>query len=80
MPKNIIPTIGLILLAATGSGAEAQNFYTGKHLTVLVNYEVGGPTDIEARAFARHIGKHIPGNPTIIAQNMGGAAGLVGAK
>src|ERR1700704_5464457 len=80
MPKQVMRTIWFILLTAMGSNAEAQNFYAGKQLTVLINYEAGGPTDIEARAFARHIGKHIPGNPSIIAQNMGGAAGLVGAK
>jgi tripartite-type tricarboxylate transporter receptor subunit TctC len=80
MPKNASLAIGIILFTAAGTPAQAQNLYAGKQLTVLVNYEVGGPTDIEARAFTRHIGKHIPGNPTIIAQNMGGAAGLVGAK
>ena len=73
MPKQVMRTIWFILLTAMGSNAEAQNFYAGKQLTVLINYEAGGPTDIEARAFARHIGKHIPGNPSIIAQNMGGA-------
>src|SRR5882672_765582 len=80
MPMKVMRTIWFILLTGMGSNAEAQNFYAGKQFTVLINYEVGGPTDIEARAFARHIGKHIPGNPSIIAQNMGGAAGLVGTK
>jgi tripartite-type tricarboxylate transporter receptor subunit TctC len=78
MPKNTVLAMVAIVLAS--SSVQAQTFYAGKQLTVLVNYEVGGPTDIEARAFARHIGKYIPGNPNIIAQNMGGAAGLVGAK
>src|SRR5262245_21356752 len=79
MLTNTTLAIGMMLTVAAGT-AQAQGFYAGKQLTVLINYEVGGPTDIEARAFARHIGKHIPGNPSIIAQNMGGAAGLVGAK
>src|SRR5258705_11985285 len=78
MPKNIV--LAIVAIALASSSVQAQTFYAGKQLTVLVNYEAGGPTDIEARAFARHIGKHIPGNPSIIAQNMGGAAGLVGAK
>ena len=60
--------------------ARGQNFYAGKTLFILVNYDAGGPTDIEARVLARHLAKHIPGNPNIIVQNMGGAAGLVGAK
>src|SRR5882724_6402215 len=60
--------------------ADAQSFYAGKQLTVLVNYDAGGPTDIEARVFARHIGRHIAGTPNVIVQNMGGAAGLIGTK
>ncbi len=67
-----------ILLGA--AQAAAQNFYAGKQISILVNYDAGGPTDIEARALARHLAKHLPGNPGVIVQNMGGAAGLVGAK
>jgi tripartite-type tricarboxylate transporter receptor subunit TctC len=52
----------------------------GKPLTVLVNYDVGGPTDLEARLLARHIGKHLASKPNVIVQNIGGAAGLIGAK
>lgn len=68
------------LFAAATTDAGAQGFYAGKQLTVLVNYDAGGPTDIEARVFARHIGRHIAGAPHVIVQNMGGAAGLIGAK
>jgi len=67
-----------ILLAPSDAGA--QGYYTGKQLTVLVNYDAGGPTDIEARVFARHIGRHVAGGPSVIVQNMGGAAGLIGTK
>lgn len=66
-----------IALAAASPQANAQ-FYQGKRLTILVNYAAGGPTDIEARALARHIGKHLDGQPTVIVQNMDGAAGLTG--
>ena len=69
-----------LALALCASPAAAQTFYAGKTLSILVNYDAGGPTDIEARVLARHLGKHIPGNPDIIVRNMGGAAGLVGAK
>lgn len=69
-----------LALALSASPAAAQTFYAGKTLSILVNYDAGGPTDIEARVLARHLGKHIPGNPDIIVRNMGGAAGLVGAK
>jgi hypothetical protein len=71
----------LVALAfATLATAAAANepFYKGKRLSVLINYGAGGPADIEGRLFARHIGRHIDGNPTIIAQNIDGAGGLVG--
>src|SRR5262249_44680867 len=77
MLKKIALAAALSLAAAD---AHAQAFYAGKQVTLLVNYDAGGPTDIEARVFARHIGKHIAGNPHIIVQNMGGAAGLIGTK
>src|SRR5215510_1393940 len=60
--------------------AAQQPFYAGKQLTILVNYDAGGPTDLEARVLARHIGRHIAGSPRIIVQNMGGAGGIVGTK
>lgn len=68
------------LLLCFGHATAQQPFYAGKQLTILVNYDAGGPTDLEARVFSRHIAKHVPGNPRIIVQNMGGAGGIVGAK
>ena len=59
--------------------AQANDFYAGKRLVILVNYAPGGPADIEGRFFARHIAKHIPGQPSVIVQNMDGAGGMVGA-
>jgi len=56
--------------------ARAQDFYRGKTLTIVVGFTPGGGFDINARLLARHIGRHIPGNPTIVVQNMPGAAGL----
>jgi len=71
----------VLAFAATASPGHAQDpFYKGKRLTVLVNYAPGGSTDAEGRVFARHIGRHIEGNPTVIVQNMEGAGGMVGAK
>jgi tripartite-type tricarboxylate transporter receptor subunit TctC len=74
--------IGLCaVIAVGGSGVAADEpFYKGKRLSVLVNYAPGGPTDIEGRLFARHIGKHIDGQPAVIVQNMDGASGLVGTS
>jgi Tripartite tricarboxylate transporter family receptor len=70
-----------VVASVLGSGALAQETrFSGKPLTILVNYDAGGPTDIEARVLGRHLGKHLPGQPTVVVQNMGGAAGLVGTK
>jgi tripartite-type tricarboxylate transporter receptor subunit TctC len=85
MTKFRYLAVAAVVLAATLAlnpfQAQAQqDFYAGKQLTILVNYEAGGATDLEARLIARHIGKHIPGKPNVIVQNMGGAGGLVGAK
>lgn len=72
---------GLALTALIGAGqAAAQHFYAGKRLSILVNYDAGGPNDIEARLIARHIGRLLPGNPSVIVQNMSGAGGMVGAR
>ena len=54
----------------------ASNFYAGKTVRILVGYPPGSTFDNYARAAARHIGRHIPGNPTVIVQNMPGAGGL----
>jgi len=57
-----------------------EDFYRGKVATVLIGVSVGGEYDLHARLMARHLGKHIPGNPTFIAQNMTGAGGLIMAN
>jgi len=62
-------------------GAAAQEpYYKGKRLTVLINFAAGGPTDLEGRLFAKYLGRHIPGHPTVIVQNMDGAGGVIGAQ
>ena len=72
----------LALLAATAlapSTARAQTpaeFYKGRNVDLYVGYSVGGAYDLYARVIARHLGKHIPGNPTIVPKNMEGAGSL----
>src|SRR5215470_9724398 len=55
--------------------AKAQDFYAGKTIEILVGSAAGGGFDIYARALARHWGRFIPGNPTIVVRNMPGAGG-----
>jgi tripartite-type tricarboxylate transporter receptor subunit TctC len=56
--------------------AAAQDFYRGKTLTIVAGFTPGGGFDINARLLARHLGRHIPGYPAIVVQNMPGAASL----
>ena len=57
-----------------------SNFYQGKIIRVIVGTSGGGGYDLWARLMAQHIGKHIPGNPTVVVQNMPGAGGVVAAN
>jgi len=52
------------------------DFYRGKTVQILIGVNVGGGYDMEARLIARFLGKHIPGNPTVVPQNMIGAGGI----
>ncbi len=73
----------VIVLSALGGGSSFSAdapFYRGKALTVLINFAAGGPTDIEGRLVARYLGKHLPGQPTIVVQNMPGAGGVTGTN
>src|SRR3974377_2454491 len=68
----------LILLTAVSLGfaQSPADFYKGKNVELYIGYSVGGGYDLYARVLARHIGRHIPGNPTIVVKNMGGAGSL----
>src|SRR3954453_17624562 len=64
----------LILL---GSAARATDFYQGEQVTIVVGFSSAGTYDATARLFARHLGKYLPGKPTVIVRNMPGAGSLV---
>jgi tripartite-type tricarboxylate transporter receptor subunit TctC len=74
---------GLWLLAGCAERAAAQDgvapFYKGKTITIVVASSPGGGYDLYGRMIARHIGKHIPGNPSVVVNNMPGAASNVAA-
>jgi len=61
---------------APATAQTPADFYKGKNVTVMVGVSAGGEYDLHTRIVARHIGKHIPGNPSVVAQNMTGAAGV----
>lgn len=75
----LVGMISYAAIQARGSFAQEQAF-TGKTIRLIVGLAPGGGFDTYSRAIARHMGKHIPGNPAIIVDNMPGAASLVSAN
>jgi tripartite-type tricarboxylate transporter receptor subunit TctC len=73
---------GLALLGGVRRGAAdaIADFYKGKTVNIIVGYGTGGGYDLYARVIAQFLGKHIPGEPTVIVQNMPGAGGLKAAR
>ena len=70
-----------VLLALAGSDPlEAQSFFAGKTVRIVVGLAPGGGFDTYARLLARHLSRHIPGNPAIIVENMTGGGGLIAAN
>jgi tripartite-type tricarboxylate transporter receptor subunit TctC len=71
--------IAAVILACAASPASAQtpaDFYRGRNVELYIGYSVGGAYDLYARTIARHLAKHIPGNPTIVPKNLEGAGSL----
>ena len=64
------------LTAAAGHAQSPAEFYRGKTVELYIGYSVGGGYDVYARLLARHMGKHIPGNPQVVPKNMEGAGSL----
>jgi tripartite-type tricarboxylate transporter receptor subunit TctC len=60
--------------------AASDEFYKGKVIRIVVGFSAGGGFDTYARSVARHMGKYIPGNPTIVVENMTGAGSLIAAN
>ncbi|MEO6163889.1 MAG: tripartite tricarboxylate transporter substrate-binding protein [Candidatus Binatia bacterium] len=60
--------------------AEPANFYQGKTVRIIVGLAAGGGYDLYARTLARHLGKHIPGNPAVVVENMTGAGSIIAAN
>jgi tripartite-type tricarboxylate transporter receptor subunit TctC len=58
----------------------APDYFAGKTITLVVNFSAGGATDLFGRLLARHLGKHVPGTPTVIVRDVPGAGGIIGAN
>jgi len=82
MPMWFWAPLALVMIAVSGA-AQAEpvaDFYRGKTISMVVGNPVGNDYDYRGRLIARHIGRHIPGNPTVVPRNMPGAGGLVAAN
>ena len=67
------------LIAGPGFAAE-PDYYRSKTVRIVVGLSAGGGFDVYARALSRHMGKHIPGNPTFVVDNMPGAGSMIAAN
>ncbi len=77
MPK-LIECVLLVCLCASGVAVAqpAEEFFAGRTITILVGSGAGGTTDISARSIGQHLGRHIPGNPTVVVVNMPGGGSV----
>jgi len=81
MKLSLLACLLLTPFAAAPAAADpVADFYRGKTLTMVIATSPGGDYDIRARLLARHMGRHIPGEPAIVARNMPGAVGLQAAN
>jgi tripartite-type tricarboxylate transporter receptor subunit TctC len=69
-----------ILLPAVAHAQDAAEFYRGRTVSLVVGFNPGGGADTYARLIARHLGKHVAGNPTMVVRNMQGAGSVVAAN
>lgn len=84
MKKKVFVTVNFLVWTCLVFGvlppAHSQDFFKGKTIHIIVGFAAGGGFDTYSRVIARHLGKQIPGNPTIIVENMGGAGSLLAAN
>ena len=72
----LVTAIAMTIAASPAAAQSVAEFYAGRQVTLTVGSTPGGGYDTQARLVARHIGKHIPGNPTVVVQNMPAAGSL----
>ena len=80
MMFRTVGLVGFITLLVSGQLLAQEPFYQGKTIRMVVGFSAGGGYDVYTRTVARHMGKHIPGNPTVVVENMTGAGSLICAN
>jgi tripartite-type tricarboxylate transporter receptor subunit TctC len=78
--KLIAVLLGLLLIGGVKQVLAQANFYEGKTVRFIVGFSAGGGYDTYTRLIARHMGKHVPGNPVFVVDNMPGAGSLISAN
>ena len=80
LPYGTRLVLAFTLAVGFATAAEADDFYKGKTIRLIVATTPGGGFDAYSRMLTRHMGKHIPGNPALVVENMPGAAFLIGTN
>jgi tripartite-type tricarboxylate transporter receptor subunit TctC len=77
LDRSVVVAILALCPISVGQAQSPADFYKGKNIDLYIGYSAGGGYDVYARSLARHMGRFIPGNPTIVPKNMPGAGSLV---
>jgi tripartite-type tricarboxylate transporter receptor subunit TctC len=77
---RFLAVLALALLSAVAAVGAEPDYYLGKTVRIVVGLSAGGGFDVYARALSRHLGKHIPGHPTFVVDNMPGAGSMIAAN
>ncbi len=75
-----LATLAAVFIGFASPGTAQDKFFEGKTIRIIVGFSPGGGFDAHSRAIARHMGKHIPGTPTVAVENMAGAGSLIAAN
>jgi tripartite-type tricarboxylate transporter receptor subunit TctC len=78
--RRALGVIGFLLMSHAADAQSPDRFFAGKTINIYCGYNPGGSYDLYARMIARHLGRHIPGNPGVAVQNMPGAGSLKAAN
>ena len=76
----LAPLVAILLCASAARADDVADFYRGKAINLIAGFNPGGGADTYARLVARHLGKHMPGNPNVVVRNMQGAGSVIAAN
>lgn len=78
--SHVLRSALLLLVMLVSAAAQERDFYRGKTISIIIPIGPGGAYDAYARLLSRHLGRHLPGNPSIIARNMPGGGGVIASN